>query len=99
MKHRFVYMNDGESLFEKEIPAILPIGTRAYFNLKYKKKLDCDIFCDAYEYFYDIINNVLDIRFGDTDNFELSDKNIVIIYDIINSNDFDPTLFKLKHLE
>jgi hypothetical protein len=93
-------MNDGETLFEKEITTILPLGTRTYFNLKYKEELDCDIFCCAYEYFYDMINNVLDIRFtDDNEHFELSDKNIAILYDIITSDDFDPTQFKLKHLE
>ena len=92
MKYKFEYIIDGEIYFQKEIGNIIPLGTRCCFKLSHKEMPEMFIFCTAYEYNYDIVNDTIKIRFGETDNeygFEQESEDLQKLYDIVNSSDFN----------
>lgn len=98
MKYKFVWMHDGDYCYTKEIGGLIPLETRCSFHLVYKDEIDIWIFLTAYEYYYNIEQDVMQVRFGETDNeegFEIEYKDMVKIMDIFASDDFDPTELKM----
>jgi hypothetical protein len=98
MKYKFVWMHDGDCCYAKEISGLIPLETRCSFRLVYKDEIDIWIFLTAYEYYYNFEQDVIEIRFGETDNeegFEIEYKDIVKIMTILDSDDFDPTELKI----
>jgi hypothetical protein len=98
MEYKFVWMYDGEYYFTKKISALIPLGTRCSFNLVYKDKIATWIFLTAYEYYYNIEQDVMEVRFGETDNeegFEQEFEDMQKIWHIFHSTDFDLTELKM----
>lgn len=101
MKHKFVYIYDGEYYYEKEINGLIPLGTSCSFDLTYKDQISLSIFCSAYQYYYNIDTDTLDIRFGETDNedgFEQEWNDMLKLHDIIHSDDFESSELKVSSM-
>lgn len=98
MKYKFVWMLDGDCCYAKDISGLIPLETRCSFHLVYKDEIDIWIFLTAYEYYYNIEQDVIEVRFGETDNeegFEIEEAELYRIFCILNSHGFDPTELKM----
>lgn len=96
MEYKFAWLHDGDYYYTKKIGALIPLETRCSFYLVYKDEIDIFVCLTAYEYFYNIEQDFTEVRFTDSeDGFEIESEDMLKLWKIINSNDFDPTELKM----